>query len=157
DYRFVPALVGPPDSWQGAGGFEDPAVPAFGVALLSRLPAADWEAIRLPGAPLPVPFESEDRRFPRLRRDAPRVAVAAHIDTPKGPLDVVATHLSFLRPWNGRQLRRLMPAIRARARPLVLMGDLNLPPRPVARLTRLTPLASGRTFPAHAPMVQIDH
>ncbi|MBO0844205.1 MAG: endonuclease/exonuclease/phosphatase family protein [Nocardioides sp.] len=155
DHRFVPALIGPRGAWHAATGFEEAEVPAYGVALLSRLPVSSWEAIRLPGAPLPVPHRSGGRR--RLVWDEPRVAVAARIEAPAGPLDVVATHLSYLRPWNTRQLRRLMTAIRERSRPLVLMGDLNLGPRPVARLTGLSPLATGATFPAHAPVMQIDH
>jgi endonuclease/exonuclease/phosphatase family metal-dependent hydrolase len=95
--------------------------------------------------------------MPRLVNDEPRVAVVARVEAPAGPLEVVATHLSYLRPWNVRQLRRLMAALHGRGRPLVLMGDLNLGPRRVGRLTGLTPLASGATFPAHAPRVQIDH
>jgi endonuclease/exonuclease/phosphatase family metal-dependent hydrolase len=157
DHRFVPALAGPPGAWRPATGFEDADVPAYGVALLSRVPASDWEAIRLPGAPLPVPYRDTGRGIPRLVRDEPRVAVTARIVTPSGPLEVVGTHLSCLRPWNARQLRRLMSALRGHPRPLVVMGDLNLGPRPAARLTGMTSLASGPTFPAHAPLVQIDH
>jgi endonuclease/exonuclease/phosphatase family metal-dependent hydrolase len=83
--------------------------------------------------------------------------VAAQVAGPDGPVDVVATHLSFLRPWNARQLHHLMTALSGRTRPLVLMGDLNMRPRPAARLTGLSSLAAGATFPAQAPVVQIDH
>jgi endonuclease/exonuclease/phosphatase family metal-dependent hydrolase len=41
--------------------------------------------------------------------------------------------------------------------PLILMGDLNMGPHAVERLTRMRPLASGATFPAHTPNEQIDH
>jgi endonuclease/exonuclease/phosphatase family metal-dependent hydrolase len=40
---------------------------------------------------------------------------------------------------------------------MVLTGDLNLRPRAVRRLSGLRALASARTFPAHAPVKQIDH
>ena len=155
DHRFVPALAGPPDQWEAATGFEEPDVPAYGVALLSRLPVTGWRAVRLPAAPLRVPHRASGRV--RLRRDEPRVAVIAEVARPGAPLDVVATHLSFLRPWNARQLLRLMSELPDRSRPLVLMGDLNMGPRPAARLTCLAALASGPTYPAHAPAVQIDH
>jgi endonuclease/exonuclease/phosphatase family metal-dependent hydrolase len=159
DHRFVPALAGPPDHWEAATGFEHPDVPAYGVALLSRLPVAGWRAVRLPPAPVRVPHRSSGQV--RLVHDEPRVAVVAEVARPGAPFDVVATHLSYLRPWNARQLVRLMSVLTSvladRSRPLVLMGDLNMRPRPAARLTCLTALASGATYPAHAPALQIDH
>lgn len=157
ELRFVATLAGPPGSWRAATGSETPDVPAYGVALLSRVAVSDWREVRLPGAPLRVPHRSPGHRVPRLVRDEPRVAVIARVEAPDGSLDVVATHLSYLWPSNARQLRRLMASLRERVRPLVLMGDLNLGPRAAARLTGLVPLASGQTFPAHAPVVQIDH
>lgn len=155
DHRFVPALAGPPEHSGPATGFEDPQVPAYGVALLSRRPVTRWEAVRLPAAPVRVPHDGSGRW--QLVRDEPRVAIIARIAGADTPLDVVATHLSFLRPSSTRQLRRLMRVLREHARPLVLMGDLNMGPRAATRLTGLTALASGPTFPAHAPRVQIDH
>jgi endonuclease/exonuclease/phosphatase family metal-dependent hydrolase len=155
-YRFVPALAGAPDGWGPATGFEDDAMPAYGVALLSRLPATDWEAVRLPPAPVRVPYRPRGRRV-HLVRDEPRVAVVARVVGPDGPLDVATTHLSFLRPWNARQLIRLTRALRGRPRPVVLMGDLNLGPRPASRLTGLSALVAGPTYPVTAPVVQIDH
>jgi endonuclease/exonuclease/phosphatase family metal-dependent hydrolase len=41
--------------------------------------------------------------------------------------------------------------------PLVLMGDLNMGRGAAERVTGLSPLVTGRTFPAHAPTMQIDH
>jgi endonuclease/exonuclease/phosphatase family metal-dependent hydrolase len=155
DHRFVPALVGPPQRWGTATGFEDAHVPAYGVALLSRLPVTRWQAVRLPAAPVRVPHGGSG--WVHLVRDEPRVAIVAHVAGPDGPLAVVATHLSFLRPSGARQLRRLTRTLRGLARPLVLMGDLNLGPRAAARLTGLSALASGPTFPAHSPRMQIDH
>jgi hypothetical protein len=37
------------------------------------------------------------------------------------------------------------------------MGDLNMGPRRVGRLTGLGALSTGPTFPADAPSRQIDH
>jgi endonuclease/exonuclease/phosphatase family metal-dependent hydrolase len=37
------------------------------------------------------------------------------------------------------------------------MGDLNMGARTVGKLTGMRPLATGVTFPAHAPSEQLDH
>jgi endonuclease/exonuclease/phosphatase family metal-dependent hydrolase len=51
-----------------------------------------------------------------------------------------------------------MAALGPRAgRRTVLVGDLNMRPRPAHRITGMSPLATGRTFPAHRPREQIDH
>jgi endonuclease/exonuclease/phosphatase family metal-dependent hydrolase len=125
--------------------------------LLSRFPVTRWKAVQLPPAPVRVPHRGSQGWVAHLVRDEQRVAVLASLETPDGPLDVVATHLSYLRPWNARQLRRLLRALPDRTSPLVLMGDLNMGPRPAAFLTRLSSLADGPTFPVQAPGVQIDH
>jgi endonuclease/exonuclease/phosphatase family metal-dependent hydrolase len=90
-------------------------------------------------------------------RDEPRVAVVAEVDSPAGRLDVVTIHLSFLWPWNRRQLRRLLAGLAPRPRPVVLLGDLNMGPGPARRVTGMTPLAAGPTFPVDHPREQIDH
>jgi endonuclease/exonuclease/phosphatase family metal-dependent hydrolase len=154
-HRFVPALHGTPPSWSAAAD-DDPEVPAYGVALLSRHPVTRWDVLRLPAAPTRLPHPVPGRLLPVWVRDEPRVAVVAHLETPLGPLQVVVTHLSFLRPSNRVQLRRLVRGL-DRRRPTVLMGDLNLGPDPVARLTGLLPLASGATFPSDRPVEQLDH
>jgi endonuclease/exonuclease/phosphatase family metal-dependent hydrolase len=41
--------------------------------------------------------------------------------------------------------------------PLVLVGDLNMGPARAARITGMTALVTGRTFPAPAPRLQLDH
>ncbi len=156
-HRFVAALSGTPDSWRAATGEEPPESAAYGIALLSRYDVRAWRVVRLPGAPVRVPHRSADRLLPAWVRDEARVAVVAEVDAPGGPLRVVTTHLSFVRPWNGRQLRRLMAALPAGGHPTVLLGDLNLGPRAAHRLTGLTPLATGPTFPASTPRHQLDH
>jgi endonuclease/exonuclease/phosphatase family metal-dependent hydrolase len=157
-HRFVAALSGTPDRWRAATGEEPPGSPAYGIAFLSRYDVRDWRVVRLPGAPVRVPHRSEGGLLPAWVRDEPRVAVVAEVDAPGGPLRVVTTHLSFLRPWNLRQLRRLMAALpRTGDHPTLLLGDLNLGPRTAHRLTSMTPLVTGPTFPAPTPRLQIDH
>lgn len=148
--RFAPALVGLPGAWSPAGTASGPQ---YGVALLSRVPVRAWEVVRLPALPGVVPVLFPGRRRPELVRDEPRVAVVAHLE--QGPT-VVSTHLSFIPRWNRVQLRTLTRRL-PRTGPLVLMGDLNLPAPTAARVTRLTALASGATFPAHDPREQLDH
>jgi endonuclease/exonuclease/phosphatase family metal-dependent hydrolase len=70
---------------------------------------------------------------------------------------VLGTHLSFL---PGRALRQLRGVRRWAGRlpgPRVLLGDLNLPGQLPATVTGWRRLADARTFPAHAPRIQLDH
>ena len=154
---FSPALVGLPHQWRTAGGTEPADVPAYGVTFLSRYPVSRWRTVRLAGAPLPVPYRWPGNRLPSLVRDEARVAIVADVEAPSGPLTVVTTHLSFLPLWNGVQLRRLVRALDPEKAGLVLLGDLNMGRRRAERLTGLAPLATGPTYPAHAPNRQIDH
>ena len=41
--------------------------------------------------------------------------------------------------------------------PHVLMGDLNMAPSKVGRLSGLRPLGAAPTFPADGPETQLDH
>ncbi len=156
--RFAASLVGTPGvGWSAATGDESPDSTAYGIALLSRYDVLGSRVVRLPGAPVPVPHRPPGRLLPRLARDEPRVAIVADVETPRGRIDVVTTHLSFLSPWNRLQLRRLLRDLGSGPRPVVLMGDLNLGPRAARRWTGMTALASGLTFPAESPTRQIDH
>jgi endonuclease/exonuclease/phosphatase family metal-dependent hydrolase len=164
NWRFSATLHGTPgELWEAAGGTRpDDGGPAYGVALLSRLPVLEWREIRLPAPPwrirTPVILAGGDRRAAVLMlEDEPRVALAAVIDTHNGPLTVVSTHLSFIPGWNVRQLRQLNRQLRDLPRPLVLTGDLNLPGRLPALVTGMEPGVSARTFPAPAPRIQLDH
>jgi endonuclease/exonuclease/phosphatase family metal-dependent hydrolase len=155
-FRMLPALAGTPGSWRAATGAELAGVPLYGVGLVSRHPVQEWQAVRLPTLRGRVPMVFRERRTAALVADEPRVALVARIETPAGSLSVATTHLSFLPGWNVLQLRHLLRALPTE-NPLVLTGDLNLPPRAVARVTRMRPLASRPTFPAHVPRVQLDH
>jgi endonuclease/exonuclease/phosphatase family metal-dependent hydrolase len=152
-HRFVPALTGPPDGWKRASGDEPADAPQYGVALLARAPVLSWEVVRLPVLPGRVPVLFPGRRRPVVVGDEPRVAVLGRLSS---GLTVVCTHLSFIPWWNRVQLHALARRL-PRSAPLVLMGDLNLPPDVAVRTSGLRPLAAGPTYPAHAPTQQIDH
>jgi endonuclease/exonuclease/phosphatase family metal-dependent hydrolase len=157
DHRFVPALCGTPGGeWTAATGDEPPGTPAYGVALLTRFPAHGWHVVRLPALRGRAPYRFYDQRWPHLVTDEPRVGMSVRLDSPLGELTVATTHLSFLPGWNVVQLRRLMRALRGNPQ-LVLAGDLNLGPAAARRVTRLESAATAATFPADAPVRQIDH
>lgn len=161
EHRFVAALSGSHGAtgatWVAATGEEHPDAAAYGIALLSRWPVHGWQVVRLPPVPLRVPMRFGGRLRPYLVRDEPRVAVVATIETPRGVVTVVNTHLSFIRWWNGRQLRRVVASLVERSGPVVLMGDLNMGPEQAVRLTGLQPAASALTFPVQEPTEQLDH
>lgn len=189
DHRFAAALVGPPGAWSAAtdehraGGpgtaavdatpalgaaaperlealvEPAPAEPAYGVALVSRLPLLAWRAVRVPPLPRPVPLLVGRPLRPTVVHDEPRVAVSARVATDGGELTVATTHLSFIPGWNLVQLRRLVGALDGAVDPgpLVLTGDLNTGPRRASWVTGMAGLATGPTFPAPAPRAQLDH
>ena len=154
DHRFASAMAGLPGDWVAATGFEPVTTPAYGIALLSRHPVSAWRVVRLPGLPVPVPYRWPGARRPSCVRDETRVAVVADVESPLGPLRVTTTHLSFLPPSSGRQLRRLLSDVHGTD---LLMGDLNMSPGRASRLSGLGQLASARTFPVDHPLAQIDH
>ena len=158
DHRFEAALMGTPEAPAGAAtGDEKPGVPAYGIALLSRYPVLAWHEVRLPPAPVRLPYRFQGQRRPHWVRDEPRVALCADLEAPNGPLRVVTAHLSFLPLWNGRQLRLLTRSLGQSAGPTLLAGDLNMGTRRAQRITGMSSLATGPTFPAHRPAAQLDH
>jgi endonuclease/exonuclease/phosphatase family metal-dependent hydrolase len=157
EHRFVASLTGTPGlTWQAATGDEQPGTAAYGIALLSRYPVLAWQVLRLPPLRAPVPIRHRGGRL-HVVRDEARVAVTAMVRSPLGDLMVAVTHLSYLPGWNVVQLRKVVRALASEQMPVILMGDLNLQPRLVARLTDMRPLASQPTFPVHAPTRQLDH
>jgi endonuclease/exonuclease/phosphatase family metal-dependent hydrolase len=161
DWRFVPTLAGTPGGeWHPAtDSSPGPGEAAYGIALFSRLPVQWWRVLRLPPpsprmrAPVLVPGTSRWRWI----ADEPRVAVCARLELGDCEVTVATTHLSFVPAWNAWQLRRLVRALRGLPGPYLLTGDLNLPGRLPPLLAGWTPLVRGRTFPAHAPRLQLDH
>lgn len=163
-WRFEPALIGEPGGAWRAAVAEDgkPGVGAggagYGVGLVSRRAVRAWHVVRLAAARVraPVAVPGGRGRF-ILLPDEPRVALAAELDTPAGPLVVATTHLSFVPGWNLLQLWRVTRALSALGLPCVLLGDLNVPGSLPARVTGWRSLAAVRTFPGVRPSMQIDH
>ncbi len=147
-HRFVAAIAGTPGStWTAATGAEQPGSAAYGIALLSRHPASNWQVLRLP----PVP------RRVLVASDEPRAAVIASFDTPLGPLTIANTHLTFVPGWNRRQLHRVVAAVSERPGPRLIVGDLNLRASAARRESGMRTLAVAPTYPAHRPRRQLDH
>jgi endonuclease/exonuclease/phosphatase family metal-dependent hydrolase len=156
-HRFLPALFGTPGSAWSAAIDEDSGGPAYGVALVSRLPVTSWRIIRVPAAPVKVLYRFHGNKLPEWVRDEPRVCLVAEVEALRGRVHVACTHLSFLPGWNRHQLRRLVSSLADVPAPLVLAGDLNMSRTPAERLTGMRPLATGLTFPVGDPIRQIDH
>ena len=158
EHRFVAALSGVPGAtWMAADGDEHPDSAAYGISLLSRYPVRAWEVLRLSPVPVPVPMWFNGSRKPELVRDEPRVAVAATVESPYGPVTIANTHLTFVEWWNGRQLARVRDALADDPRPRVVMGDLNMEPGRAVRISGMRSMVSAATFPASAPRQQLDH
>ncbi|SNQ46031.1 conserved hypothetical protein [Frankia canadensis] len=162
DWRFVPTVYGTPGAhWRPATGPPARGEPAYGIALISRFPVVEWRVIELGRAPIRSPIAVPDGAGRRARLilldDEPRIAIAARIRTPGGPLTVVTTHLSFVPGWNVAQLVRLARRLARVDGPFVMLGDLNLPSRLPSILTGWRRLAVTPTYPAPAPRVQLDH
>ena len=128
----------------------------FGIALISRLPVAEWHVLRLSPArgryPLLIPS-----RPPRVLwlNDEPRAVVAAVLERPR--ITIACTHLSFVPTTTIRQLNTVRRWLAALPGPQLLLGDLNLPGSVVQRIGGWTPLVSSPTFPSSVPRVQLDH
>ncbi|MGZ4504316.1 MAG: endonuclease/exonuclease/phosphatase family protein, partial [Blastococcus sp.] len=143
--------------WTAATGSEPPGSPAYGVALLSRYPVVSWRVLRLPGARVRVPLWIPAARRVIAVRDEPRIAVAAVLESPVGPLTVCTTHLSFVPGWSGRQLRLVTGWLAGSAGPLLLTGDLNMSVARATRTSGLRALGTAPTYPADRPRRQLDH
>jgi endonuclease/exonuclease/phosphatase family metal-dependent hydrolase len=163
--QFLPTLLGTPAltrSWTPATSAVGAVLdrPAYGVALLTRLPVRSWHSLRWASAwgrmPMLVPTP-RGRVVPLLVPDEPRAALAAVVETELGPMTVVGTHLSFLPPRAVSQLRSATRWAGQLPGPRVLLGDLNLPGGAPARITGWRRLGSAATFPADRPRVQLDH
>lgn len=156
-FRFAPALVGVPGATWRAATDDDHAGEHYGVGLVSRWPVSGWRVVRLPAAPVRSPVLLPGSRRVIWLQDEPRVALAAVVQAPGGPLTVATTHLSFVPVWNGVQLRRLVAALADLPAPRVLLGDLNMPGGFPRWLSGWTPLARTPTYPAWEPRIQLDH
>lgn len=159
-HRFVPAVDGTPGADWSPSGTDDGAEttgPAYGVGLVSRLPVLAWRVRRFGPAPVGMPLYVPGSRGLTHVADEPRVAVAAVVEGPVGPMTVVTAHLSFVPGWNAHQLRAIIRWSRSLPGPRVLMGDFNLPGPLPRLLTGWAQLARVPTYPSWRPRVQFDH
>jgi endonuclease/exonuclease/phosphatase family metal-dependent hydrolase len=113
--------------------------------------------LHLPRIPFKFPMYLPAPHRVQIVDEEPRAAVIARLDTPRGPMTVANTHLSFVPGWNRVQLRRLIRDLRGFPGPRLLMGDLNMAPGSLRRWSGLRPLGAAPTFPADAPDRQLDH
>lgn len=158
-WRFAPTLTGTPglDTASPANPLSDPTGPAYGVALVSRLPVLSWHARSFPAAPLRLPLQVAGQRGLTLVPDQPRVVLAAVLIGPDGPFTVAAAHLSFVPGWNVRQLRATIRWLATMPPPRLLLGDLNLPGSLPRMISHWAQLARVATYPSWRPRVQWDH
>ena len=150
-WRFAPALLGTPGNPDGLRpvktGAPDPGGPAYGIALLSRLPLGGVETVRLP----------------RRGGEESRVAQVAEVVVGGSRLTVAGTHLSFVPRSGAAQLRALLRRLDGVGGRRLLLGDLNLcwPLERVLALPGWRPLVHGGTFRNRPggprPRVQLDH
>lgn len=161
-WRFAPTLAGTPGPLRGWHRvLPDADLPAgrpgYGIAVLSRLPVRQWQVEHLGHGRGRLPVRAPDPRTGEPRTwwvpDEPRTALAAVLDE----LTVVSTHLSFSPATAVRQLARLRRWCATLPGPVVVAGDLNLPGPVVERVLRGRRLATGASYPAHDPRVQLDH
>lgn len=168
DSRFVPTVVGTPGhhahfrpstpqdvaaAWAG-----ELSEPLYGVALASRIPVLRWDYLIMEPAKLTMPLLVPGNPRPRLLRvpDEPRAAVAAVLDLPT-PVTVCTLHLSFVPLTNTKQLRQVVAWLQGFPRPLILLGDFNLPGRIAARVTKWDETQTGPSYPVFKPRVRFDH
>ena len=157
EHRLAAAVAGTPgETWRPWRSEEDNTHPLYGIALVSRWPVIRWQITELPGAPIRSPVYVPGKGI-LLLKDEPRVMIAAVVETPRGPVSVGTTHLSFVPGWNVRQLRHAVRALRTLPAPRILLGDLNMPCGPVRAFTGWTPLARTATYPSPSPKAQLDH
>jgi endonuclease/exonuclease/phosphatase family metal-dependent hydrolase len=160
-WRFVPAVRGTPGpirGWTAASGDAMPGVASYGVGLISRHRVLKWDVMRFAAAPgrTPLLVPGDPPRLVRVP-DEPRVAIAAVVDAPCGPVTVITAHLSFVPGFNVVQLRRLAAWATTLPGPYLLIGDFNLPGLVPRLVTGWTQLARIATYPAPRPRVQLDH
>jgi endonuclease/exonuclease/phosphatase family metal-dependent hydrolase len=124
------------------GIVEETARGRWGLAALTTMPVTGYEVTRLGSVP----------------GDAtPRAAQLITVALPGGGrLRIANTHLTY-RLLSPLQLLRLVRHLAADDVPTVIAGDLNMPLPVTGLAAGYAPAVTGRTFPAHRPLVQLDH
>lgn len=118
-----------------------PAEPV-GIALLSRLPVADARLL-----PLGRTFGDGLKRS----------AIGIRLELGASDVSVFATHLSHRLYGSIRQLRKLAVIAARRPADTMIVGDLNCFGPLAAAISGMRRGVIGRTWPASAPLAQIDH
>lgn len=167
-WRFVPTVVGTPGpgaDFRASTGTDIRAAwagqvdqPLYGVGLISRIPVRQWHYLLMDPARITMPLLVPGDPRPKMLRvpDEPRAAIAAVLDLPT-PVTVATVHLSFVPLFNVQQLKRVKAWLAGMPRPLILVGDFNLPGRIPARVTGWAAAGLGPTYPVFKPRVQFDH
>lgn len=116
---------------------------SWGIAVLTTLPVTGCETVDLGLAPGDV---------------ASRTALVCSVTAPGGwPLRLVNTHLTH-KLTSPVQLRRLARHLAAGPPvPTLIVGDLNMPRLATRVAAGFSPTVRGATFPAHRPLIQLDH
>jgi endonuclease/exonuclease/phosphatase family metal-dependent hydrolase len=132
-----------PDVDLGSVGIADErARGRWGLALLTTAPVLGFEVTdlgRSPGDPIP------------------RGAQLVTIGLPgRSPLRIVNAHLTY-RLLSPVQLLRLVRRLAVDDVPTVIAGDLNMPLPVTGLAVGYAPAVGGRTYPAHRPLLQLDH
>jgi endonuclease/exonuclease/phosphatase family metal-dependent hydrolase len=129
-------------SLRNYGIADEPGRGRWGLAVLTTVPVTGYEVVDLG----------------RIAGDAtPRAAQVITLELPdRCPLRIANTHLTY-RLLSPVQLLRLVRRLDADDIPTVIAGDLNMPAPLTGLAAGYAPAVSGRTFPAHRPLLQLDH
>jgi endonuclease/exonuclease/phosphatase family metal-dependent hydrolase len=132
---------------------DDTDLRSFGIA--DETARGRWGLATLTTAPV-TGYEVVD--LGRIAGDTtPRAAQLITMELPgRGPLRIANTHLTH-RLLSPVQLLRLVRRLDAGDIPTVIVGDLNMPAPLTGLAAGYAPAVSGRTFPAHRPLLQLDH
>jgi len=114
----------------------------WGLATLTTAPVTGYEVTDLGRVPGDL---------------TPRAAQLVTVELPgRGPLRIVNTHLTY-RLLSPVQLILLIRRLVTDDVPTVIAGDLNMPMAVTGLAAGYAPAVFGRTYPAHRPLVQLDH
>lgn len=168
-WRFIPTVVGTP----GPGAQFRPVTgsdvrtalmrqtdtPLYGIGLISRWPVVRWHQMILRPSRMWLPLLIAGGPHSSLQRvpDEPRAAIAAVLQVGDALMTVATVHLSFVPGVNVSQLRRVRRWLDPLPRPLVLLGDFNLPGRIPRLVTGWQEALQAATYPVFSPGVQFDH
>jgi endonuclease/exonuclease/phosphatase family metal-dependent hydrolase len=127
---------------RGVGISSETAPGRWGLAVLTTVPVTEYEVTDLGQ----VAGDSTPRAAQLIT-----MALPGH-----GLLRVVNTHLTY-RLLSPVQLLRLVRRLIADDIPTVIAGDLNMPGPVTGLAVGYAQAVSGRTYPAHRPLLQLDH